>query len=75
MEDHDPHAHAERKQQKKNFDLIVLNGPENVGSNRAKVEFFSPTDGWSKPFEASKLVVARRLVERAEEMVSRRKPR
>ena len=31
MEDHDAHVHAENKLKRKNCDLIVLNGPGNVG--------------------------------------------
>lgn len=71
MEDHDPRAHAERKLQKKNCDLIVLNGPENVGSDAATVELFSPVAGWSTPIRGSKSQVARRLVRAVEAMGSR----
>ena len=62
MEDHDARRHAERKLEKKNCDLIVLNGPENVGGDRAVVELFTPASGWSKPIRGSKSAVARRLV-------------
>lgn len=62
MEDHDAHAHAEAKCRRKNCDLIVLNGPENVGSERAAVEIFSPAIGWMRPFEGTKAVVAGRIV-------------
>jgi len=68
MQDHDPYRLAERKLYKKNCDLIVLNGPENVGSNRAVVELFSPDTGWSKPVHGSKASVARRLVQIVESM-------
>ena len=68
MEDHDPYTHAERKLQKKNCDLIVLNGPENVGSSQAVVEFFSVADGWSEPSRGSKILIARRLIQRVEAM-------
>jgi phosphopantothenoylcysteine decarboxylase / phosphopantothenate---cysteine ligase len=72
MEDNDPHAHAERKLHKKNCDLIVLNGPENVGRDRAEVELFSPGTGWTGPFRGTKAQVARRLVRLAEELRDRR---
>lgn len=62
MEDHDAHCHAERKIAKKNCDLIVLNGPENVGGDEAIVELFTPTSGWSKPIRGSKSAIARQLV-------------
>jgi phosphopantothenoylcysteine decarboxylase/phosphopantothenate--cysteine ligase len=68
MEDHDPHVKAERKLLKKNCDLIVMNGPANVGAADAVVEFFSPEDRWSGPIQGSKAAVARRLVRRIEDM-------
>jgi phosphopantothenoylcysteine synthetase/decarboxylase len=68
MEDHDPYRHAERKFFKKNCDLIVLNGPENVGGDRVVVELFSRQAGWSTPIRGSKTQVARRLVRAVEEM-------
>jgi phosphopantothenoylcysteine decarboxylase / phosphopantothenate---cysteine ligase len=68
MEDHDPHAHAERKLRRKNSDLIVLNGPENVGSHCAVVELFSPATGWIGPFRGTKAQVARRLILVAERL-------
>lgn len=72
MEDHDPRPHAERKLQRKNCDLIVLNGPENVGSDQASVEFFSPAQGWAGPFRGTKAQVARRLVRMMEKMLEKR---
>ena len=75
MEDHDPHAHAERKLHKKNCDLIVLNGPENVGRDRAVVELFSPEAGWTGPFRGTKEQVARRLVRVAERLAGLRTSR
>ena len=69
MEDHDPRAHAERKLQKKNCDLIVLNGPENVGSDQASVELFSPAQGWTGPFRGTKAQIARRLVRTIEKLL------
>lgn len=62
MEDHDAHRRAERKLAKKNCDLIVLNGPENIGSDRAIVEMFTRETGWSKPIRGSKPTIARQLV-------------
>ncbi len=72
MEDHDPHAHAERKLDKKNCDLIVLNGPKNIGCDRAEVELFSPQTGWTGPFRGSKAQVARRLIVVAEQLSGKR---
>lgn len=68
LEDHDHYVHAERKLSRKNCDLIVLNGPENVGVERAAVEFYTPAGGWSGPVRGSKTVVARRLVRMIESL-------
>ena len=72
MEDHDPHAHAERKLKKKNCDLIVLNGLRNVGSADAVVEFLHVDSDWSEPIIGSKLQVARRIVREIEAMQASR---
>lgn len=71
MEDSDPHAKAERKLNRKNCDLIVLNGPENVGSDDASVEFFTRTGGWSPVMRGSKTVIARRLLKVIESTAGR----
>lgn len=74
MEDTDPHARAERKLKRKNCDLIVLNGPENVGGDQATVEFFTPVDGWMPPIRGSKTQVARQILKRVELLVAARRP-
>ncbi len=68
MEDHDARAHAEGKLRRKNCDLIVLNGPGNVGGDAAEVEFFTPETGWTGPFDGSKRKVANRIIRTVEEM-------
>ena len=69
MEDADePRGLAERKLERKRCDLIVLNGPENIASDRATVELFSPASGWSEPIEGTKTAVAKQLVKRIEAM-------
>jgi phosphopantothenoylcysteine decarboxylase/phosphopantothenate--cysteine ligase len=72
MEDHDARAHAEAKCARKNCDLIVLNGPGNVGGDRAEVEFFTPDGGWSEPVRGTKAAVAQRLVRMIETMAESR---
>lgn len=69
MEDTDPRAHAERKLRRKNCDLIILNGLETVGSDRASVEFFAPARGWTGPYRGSKVQIARRIVKLIEAML------
>lgn len=72
MEDHDHHAKAEKKFTRKNCDLIVMNGPGNIGSDDAVVEFFSKAEGWSRPFHGTKTAVARELLRRIEQQIAER---
>lgn len=72
LEDHAGRLHAERKLRAKHFDLIVLNGPSNIGSTQATVEFYSPEEGWSRQVRGSKRVVARRIVRMVETRVAGR---
>ncbi|MGQ9648548.1 MAG: phosphopantothenoylcysteine decarboxylase domain-containing protein [Phycisphaerae bacterium] len=74
MEDHDPYLHAERKLRRKNCDLIVLNGPANVGRDHAEVELFSPETGWTGPFHGTKERLARRLIRLVERLQADRVP-
>ncbi len=68
LEDHNARAHAERKMERKNSDAIVLNGPENVGSDRAKVEFLCRDGDWQTWRAGSKAGVARRIVRELERL-------
>ena len=63
------------KLKRKNCDLIVLNGPDNVGSDEAVVELFTPEAGWTDPIGGSKTVVARRLIRLIESMWAQRPKR
>jgi phosphopantothenoylcysteine decarboxylase/phosphopantothenate--cysteine ligase len=69
LEDHAGRLHAERKLRAKHFDLIVLNGPANIGSRNAKVEFYCPALDWSGPISGTKDSAARRIVRAIERMV------
>lgn len=62
MEDHDHHAHAEAKLRRKRCDAIVLNGPANVGADRATVEILTRGEGWGMPITETKQALARRIV-------------
>lgn len=73
MEDRDPHTNAEAKLRRKRCDLIVLNGPENVGSDQAAVQIFSAEAGWSDPIRGTKREVARAILDRVEVLVARRR--
>lgn len=72
MEDHDPHAKAERKLRQKRCDLIVLNGPGNIGTETAVVEFYTPQGGWEPPIRGSKSAVARAILVRLEALLAGR---
>lgn len=73
MEDHDHHAHAESKLRRKRCDAIVLNGPGNVGSDRAEIEILVANGGWTGPFRGTKAEIARRIVGLVEGLTSNRK--
>ena len=68
MEDHDHHRNAERKLKRKRCDAIVLNGPENVGSDRAAVEILIAGGAWSEVYTASKRVIATRIIRLVESL-------
>ena len=71
MEDHNGRAHAERKMRRKNCDAIVLNGRENIGTERARVEYLVLGRAWKRWPMASKARLARRLVGELEGLVRR----
>ena len=69
MEDHDEHRHAEAKLRRKRCDAIVLNGPGNVGSDRATVQIFRPTAGWKRPVSGTKTRIAKHVVDLVERLL------
>ncbi len=71
MEDHAARAHAEAKLRRKNCDAIVLNGPDNVGSDRASVDFLTRGSEWERWPPASKIQVAKRLIRQLERMAAK----
>ncbi len=62
MEDHAARLHAEKKLRRKNCDAIVLNGMENVGADRARVDFLVRGGRWQRWPTASKQQIALRLL-------------
>ena len=70
MEDHAGRQHAERKLAKKNCDAIVLNGPANIGADRARVELLVRGGRWQRWPAASKSNIAIRLIEATERIVA-----
>ena len=72
LETEDPEPEARRKLKEKNLDLIVLNGPENMGSLDATVRVMD-IEGITAAWEAlSKTEIARRLVMLVEERAGNR---
>jgi len=57
---------------RKNCDVIILNSPQNVGSNSAIVEWYTPATGWSRLLRGTKRAVARRLIELVERLILHR---
>ncbi len=66
MEDHAARPHAVAKLERKNCDAIVLNGPENVDSSRASVEFLVRGGRWRRWRPAPKHVIAKRIIRELE---------
>lgn len=71
MEDHNGRANAEQKMRRKHCDAIVLNGLENVGSERASVEFLASGEKWQRWPEGPKTLLAKRLIKELEKMAIR----
>ncbi len=74
LEDHDGRAKAERKLFVKNSDAIVLNGPQNVGSDTASVELLVAGGNWKSWFPRSKRDIASRLMQVTEGLIVRTAP-
>ena len=72
MEDHDHRAHAEAKLVRKRCDAMVLNGPENVGAERAMVEILTADGAWGGPVQGSKCRVAEHVIRLTERLVKAR---
>lgn len=71
LEDHDGRAHAEAKLRRKNCNAFILNGPSNVGSDRAEVEVLVAGQDWVRWRPASKQQIATRLIRLVERLSSR----
>jgi phosphopantothenoylcysteine decarboxylase/phosphopantothenate--cysteine ligase len=75
MEDHKRRQHAADKLARKRCDAIVLNGPENIGADRATVEVLVGGEGWTGPWRGTKRRIAGRIVHLAEQLSGREKKR
>ncbi len=72
LEDHQHHAHAESKLKRKGCDAIVLNTPENLGSDQGTIEIYRPGTGWSPCQTGTKQELACSVLDLAEELVGLR---
>jgi phosphopantothenoylcysteine decarboxylase/phosphopantothenate--cysteine ligase len=73
VQDEDPHARAENKMDRKQCDAIVLNGPETIGSPRARQQIKVAGEPWGEPFDVSKEEAADRIVTMIERLWSARR--
>ena len=72
MEDHDHHAHARQKLVKKRCDAIVLNGPENVGADRAVIEILTADGQWHPKTKGTKPQLAANIIKLLETLKSKK---
>lgn len=72
LEDHDGRAKAARKRLAKNADAILLNGPANIDSSRAKFEFLDADGQWHEWPEGTKAQVASRIIRAVERLQATR---
>lgn len=70
LEDHDGRRKAEAKMAAKRSNAIILNGPGNIGSEAARVEFLRRGGEWAVWPGASKTVVAKGIVREIEAMAT-----
>lgn len=70
VQDEDAQARAAAKLARKDADAIVLNGPETLGSLRARQQVLVRGEAWREPYDATKPEAAERVVSLVEELVS-----
>jgi phosphopantothenoylcysteine decarboxylase/phosphopantothenate--cysteine ligase len=70
MEDHDHHAHAEAKLQRKRCDAIVMNDRTSAGRDEGTIEILAARRGWRTPVSGSKDALARVIVDLVESLMS-----
>ncbi len=62
MDDHQAERRAEAKLKRKNCDVIVANGPKNIGSDRVTIRILHRQEGWFEPLSGSKQAIARHVI-------------
>mgnify|MGYP001501438467 CR=1 FL=1 len=68
LEDHGPRRKAAAKLVRKQADAVLLNGPANIGADRACFDFLRLGGTWKRWAAASKAVIARKIVAELEKM-------
>ena len=62
MDDREGERRAEAKLKRKNCDVIVANGPKNIGSDRVTIRILHRLEGWSEPLSGTKQDIARHVI-------------
>ena len=62
MDDREGERRAEAKLKRKNCDVIVANGPKNIGSDRVTIRILHRQEGWSEPLSGTKRDIARHVI-------------
>ncbi len=62
MDDREGERRAEAKLKRKNCDVIVANGPKNIGSDRVTIRILHRQEGWSEPLSGTKQDIARHVI-------------
>jgi phosphopantothenoylcysteine decarboxylase/phosphopantothenate--cysteine ligase len=73
MEDHNHRMHAESKLRRKRCDAMVLNGIDNVGSDRATIDILCAERGWLPTVSGTKGEMAARVLELVESLAAHAK--
>lgn len=63
LEDHQAHARAQAKLERKRFDAIVLNAPASLAADRTTIEILTAGGGWSAPITGTKDDLAAAVIE------------
>jgi phosphopantothenoylcysteine decarboxylase/phosphopantothenate--cysteine ligase len=62
LEDKNIRARAEKKLKEKNLDMIVVNSPAAIGSDKAAVEIKTGGGKWLRLRKAGKTIVAKKII-------------
>ena len=69
LEDKAVRTRAEKKLREKNLDMIIANTPAAIGADKSTVQIKTPDSPWVKIENASKIVIARRVIATIEKII------